>query len=947
MRNILGKLSAFIILIAHSNNVFSSNYYKIDSFDIPITIPASQVLKNPPVSEDIQDKDKVFYPGFTFDSRIENIGVESYLSLGGKYAKKVSEAIERSDQFVVCFMYRFNHPQVIQALAHKFIEVRDQLSDCITLVFLDDNPFHTENSFSRYKSSVRYLSRNVPLSFVKLQKEGTKSDKSGFHHKIIICKRRGERAITFIGSANATHEADNQHSEDTLLIQSNALAGVFLNQFREFFQTKTLRVFDENRFKTVKTNRSYLEDCINLIENAKEEKLILPRYNLGYKGHIESLAISNFRDANPENSCLELIKHDILNQNNQLVIYFQNFFNVYSEQEKKNSFSEVRQSLESDKLKLIVRWEYFSEEGNKKRTEKPQSQRKQKQQEALKKQAEREIKYFEQVEDKNYGNFHFINFRPYTRGKFHHKTIIQYPLEGEPILYTGSFNFSENAILNNSENIIGVRSKELVEDYLCSLLWNSDLADHQKIWVFFNQKISRHLFKLDDESSKIYSLASNVLSRCKNNITKYNFRVDSFIDRLIASLTYTTVSEKNKKKLQDYKDLFKNSENIDRVKTLITIKDDILGILSEGTIGSDIRQWIYNQFEEILDFNKSGERELLLLENEQDTIRKINNLSKLIDHTWIDLVKDIRNDIKVKTIESVSSSHNKETIRLIKNMREGILNIANCINDFLILPNSLSTLCQLKTTLEKIIDKEKNIEFSLEDRIVPKIKPTFELSIEEDSMENDQDLEHLQEKKKGLKRKISKKKKTNEDGSSENENRDSKHKSEESSESPLVQNTKILKGHITPDTISSKSKGNLYLGKNENPKKTKKKSLSSSSNEEEQETLLDELKIYNRAIPNFSGKTNFSKKNTSPKKQEAKKIKEPIDDFDVKIGPYLEQFNQNFDYLEPKTKNKLKKLGITQKILTSKEKLKEKWKNYNQAQKDRIENIIKKEHNPV
>ena len=322
MRSILCRLVIFIII----NIIFPSHEHSFAS---------SQRAKEALVSEDDKDKEDRFYPGFTYDSRIENIKVESQLSLGGEYTKRVREAIERSDQFVVCFMYRFDHPGLMQDLSEKFIQVRDKLSDCIPLVFLDHNPFHKEDAFGGYRSYVRYLSHNVPLSFVRIQKQGNEEKEKAFHHKIIICKRSLDRALIFIGSANATYAAENVHSEDTLIIQSNQLASTLLNQFRDLFKTKDIRIFDENRFNLENRNRKYLDDCINIV--SKKEKFIPPAYSLKYKGSIESLAISNFRpnkkSGHPQiDHCFELIKNNILGaKNNYMLLYFQDFFNIYSD----------------------------------------------------------------------------------------------------------------------------------------------------------------------------------------------------------------------------------------------------------------------------------------------------------------------------------------------------------------------------------------------------------------------------------------------------------------------------------------------------------------------------------------------------------------------------------------------------------------------------------------
>jgi hypothetical protein len=68
---------------------------------------STQNTFQPLVSEDREEKTGVSYSGYINNERIENIRVESHISLGGKYAQRIRETIEKADQFIVCFMYRF------------------------------------------------------------------------------------------------------------------------------------------------------------------------------------------------------------------------------------------------------------------------------------------------------------------------------------------------------------------------------------------------------------------------------------------------------------------------------------------------------------------------------------------------------------------------------------------------------------------------------------------------------------------------------------------------------------------------------------------------------------------------------------------------------------------------------------------------------------------------
>lgn len=835
MRSILYRLVIFIII----NIIFPSHEHSFAS---------SQISNRSLVDEDAEDKNNRFYPGFTYDSRIENIKVESQLSLGGEYTKRVREAIERSDQFVVCFMYRFDHPGLIHDLSEKFIQVRDKLSDCIPLVFLDHNPFHKEDAFGGYRSYVRYLSHNVPLSFVRIQKQGNEDKEKAFHHKIIICKRSLDRALIFIGSANATYAAENVHSEDTLIIQSNQLASTLLTQFSDLFKTKHIRIFDENRFNLENRNRKYLDDCIKIV--SKKEKFIPPAYSLKYKGSIESLAISNVRPTKKsgdtqKDHCFELIKNNILGtKNNYMLLYFQDFFNIYSDKklhknkdDPKDFFSDFRESLNDQTLKLIVRWNDPASGKNKESDS-------------------RKKEYYKKLSENDDNKCYFINFLPYTRGKFHHKAIIQYPSEGEPILYTGSFNFSQSAIEKNSETIIGVKSKELVEDYLYSLLWNSSLADHPKIWEFFlKDNENEDVLGLTNQKSKINSLAINVLVRCKNNIEKYKFRLNSCISRLSFLQELNLLSNRSIQIIKDNKDLFNaSSENDARKRQLNNIKD---AILSSFTLKRSI-------LEKCKTITKNSEGV-----KDKEQITELNSLLEILkdEHNntnWVFSVEKLISDIKTKTINN-SSKEIKNQIRNVKINKKEILDIINNISDLIIMPDSFSNLVVLYETLSDITN-EKHIDVFLEDRVVSEKNSQ---NIEEESENNRPSLTVSNKKRSITNVKDPKKEQTNLKKKKDSSSKKSKSNKDESisnnDEEMNVENDK--QDFSSEDGSSGKSRSNKSstYNKTEQPSikaKAKKQSSKEDSNQDPDTESESDQKL--------------KKNNTSPKKQEVKKTKEPI-----------------------------------------------------------------------
>lgn len=149
----------------------------------------------------------------------------------------------------------------------------------------------------------------------------------------------------------------------------------------------------------------------------------------------------------------------------------------------------------------------------------------------------------------NKGNNKVLLFKPYSGGKFHHKLIISYPEEGEPVVFTGSFHISKSSIKRNSEDIIGIRSADLADQYLADILENSGLGEVPDIWEFVHRyrrlkqkdletiPVLSHQHDLHSIESKfvkteVSKVARKIQVNCTQNMKRYADRLDRVHDDL-------------------------------------------------------------------------------------------------------------------------------------------------------------------------------------------------------------------------------------------------------------------------------------------------------------------------------------------------------------------------------------------------------------------------------
>ena len=317
----------------------------------------------------------------------------------------------------------------------------------------------------------------MPTSLVKL---GSVS----FHHKVVISKKQGQEAIVVIGSANATFESENVHSEDMVFIQSNKLANILLKQYHKLFTMKvkekeqTVKIYHEHRLNKGESNTEKLQEFRSKLLGTDTGSLLE-----GYtKANITALALSTgFASTGGSKRCFEILE-SIFNAENQALFLFENFFTLRAA---------INLANKSDAAKLII-----LDRDKNNETILP----------LLRKQSKNMVGMF----------------TPYTLGKFHHKLIIQYPYEGEPILYTGSFHPSESAVANNSELIIGIKSAELPFQYLASIMEQSGLIEDLTVWQFFRKLANPELI-LDNQTMKavIDKTYGRILHKMNAYLEKY------------------------------------------------------------------------------------------------------------------------------------------------------------------------------------------------------------------------------------------------------------------------------------------------------------------------------------------------------------------------------------------------------------------------------------------
>lgn len=578
------------------------------------TTPTTPNMLNTP-----KKREGELYEGYRLNANIGEVRVTSCVSLGQPCNARVADLIKSSDQFVVAFMYRFDSPVIMDALINQYLSPppsTDERSPVI-LTFLD---YKQSMGTSPYHNYVKKLTDSVPTSLVRL---GSKN----FHQKVIICKKIGSQAFVIVGSANATYESESQHSEDMVIIQSNKLAKIYLEEFYKLLSRplstgghtragEEALVYHLHRVHAGKSNIDVLPHLIQLVKSTTGNTDVP---GSGHPASIVALGISTEFDQGNMRCMDELIK--ALQHPNKTLFFFQNYLTLPMTGKKSEKYQNLWNILKDKTPKLVV-LDSASKDGDEAEgeaekpadktpalesvttttptasvTEKRRDPEGEKEESAAKRQklesaatptpvpaTEKKAKLNNastvQQLIEHPADFPAVTpllFTPYTGKKFHHKLVIQYPATGDPVVYTGSFHLSNSAIEQNSETIIGIQSKPLAQEYLASLLWQSGLGQETKVWKFIN--LHSALFMSDQPLTKT---ASKIYALTQKQMEGYFDRVTFMLENLLSSSSLQDIKSALKgHNEQITQDAWQKSNAQERLKLLQDVKKTVFDKLSD------------------------------------------------------------------------------------------------------------------------------------------------------------------------------------------------------------------------------------------------------------------------------------------------------------------------------------------------------------------------------
>lgn len=483
------------------------------------------------------------YAGIELNHKIPNIRVSSCVSLGGSCIDHINNIMKEADEFVVTFMYRFNSPTLMRTLEDKYH------SSVPVVVFLDFTQTYDDSLESQYTNYVQRLIESVPTSIVKL---GSRA----FHQKVIISKKAGEQAITTLGSANATYEADNEHSEDILMVQSNELASIYLEEFEKLLRMEPVKrtqynpllaaqqvmVFHEHRRELGKSNTDLLPQFKTKL--LVDDKMTRQSWHVG---DVVSLAISTgFPDGGGSQRCLNTVNRVLESEENKLLLLFENFISLDEGLHSKTIWN----NLNNKTPKLIV--------------------------------VDADTNNQDAASRLNQGSNKTLMFRPFTRKKFHHKAIIEFLKEAVPIVFSGSFHISTNAINRNSETTIGIQSPDLADEYLSAILLNSGLGERPEIWLFAKGHAFLRKKKVENKfvPSQMFLAAEKLLRKCQFNMNRYLDRLERIEEHLLLAASDAEQQIEIENACRHFKEQFLVGQGLQKLQVIEKLKESVF----EGTI---------------------------------------------------------------------------------------------------------------------------------------------------------------------------------------------------------------------------------------------------------------------------------------------------------------------------------------------------------------------------
>gem|GEM_PF-2789941 len=478
------------------------------------------------------------YEGYTLQSPIQDVQVQLSVSLGEGCNARIADIIREADEFIAVFMYRLDSPVIINALADLHLNSKIDNNPVPVLVFLDHDQSLSSSKYGKY---IQRLLDIVPTSLVKL---GSKA----FHQKVMVCKKRNQQAKVVVGSANATYEAENIHSEDTVIIESNRLAKIYLDEFYNLLtmNVKKLEVFHENRFKMDESNLSHLQALGKKIPHILSDKDHQDDnfQKTSKKASIVALGISTgFKGGKLK--CFNVVDN-LLTEENKFIFIFENYLTLSTDK-----YSEFWKNLLNATPKTIVLDDDKKDEEDEKSSN---------------------TRSILSLADKH----NAFLFKPYTGGKFHHKLIIQYPSEGSPVIFTGSFHISNGAIDNNSETIIGICSEELSQEYLASIFWHSGLGNKVEAWKF-----REHLKFLLNKNTLIWNAAQKIYTANMLSIEGYYDRVSFVLSNLLSMQFLKVDMKKLKENEEKFQKDYKTLDNEGKYKLLSGLRECVFFNIGE------------------------------------------------------------------------------------------------------------------------------------------------------------------------------------------------------------------------------------------------------------------------------------------------------------------------------------------------------------------------------
>ncbi|HXF90398.1 MAG TPA: hypothetical protein VNJ29_00545, partial [Candidatus Nitrosotenuis sp.] len=369
----------------------------------------------------------------------------------------------------------------------------------------------------------------------------------------------------------------------------------------------------------------------------------------GHYSDIVYLGISTgFIDRGGINPCLLIMNQVLENQDNAFLFFFENYISL----DKSFMNQSIGQNLLSPVPKLMV---LHRDEANK-----------------IMAQTLKTL------------NNTILLYRPYTGKKFHHKLVIQYPTQGEFLILTGSFNLSTNAIKNNSETIIGIRSFDLADEYLATLFLNSGLGEQPSVWEVLREW-KEHIGIHD---TRLYQVAERLLKKCQNNMNRYDDVLERIEQHIVHTIPTNDTTLAIEKQFAEVRKIFKEEASSEILQTLENLID-----------------YIFNESTIIPLYAKNLEETLTIIRNRYKEKKYINEVPHLEKSPSQEITNNWLKAIKTWIKNFPQEFQNAENIASLK--REHI-DFYNALKDLKNCPIKLEQWADLEVQLMKFLSTKED-----------------------------------------------------------------------------------------------------------------------------------------------------------------------------------------------------------------------------------------------